>query len=103
MLKNLFKILGLSRSDEGIEKFYTEDTAWDSFVLLCKDEIPSEELTILCGNDVGLAKVIIYHHCQHSEEFIHTKIPALDGLKPIECIVSSNLKNRLKECLLRTH
>ena len=60
-----------------------------------------EELRKLCANDRSLARVIFYHNLTHALEYMHTAIPALKGLTPIECLKSETGTKRLKESLLR--
>jgi hypothetical protein len=87
-----------------LEKYYKEEN-WNDFVKVFEkdQEKSNEELTLIDlinGND-QLARVIFESLGYESLNWVNQRIPALDNMKPIECITNSNLEKRLKVCLMR--
>jgi hypothetical protein len=91
--------------EDGLEKFYAGNDAWEKFAELCKDikTNNTNELLNLLNNDIKLVNVIEWRVRENSLYWIKEKIPALNNLRPIDCIDNGILLNRLKECLLRMH
>ena len=88
-----------------LEKYYTGDEHWNSYAEAfdehwIEDDIQKKLLEKLEG-DIQLAKVINYHLVENSISWLYDNIPALDNLKPIECLKKRNLILRLRECLMR--
>lgn len=88
----------------GLEKHYSGDQAWTAYSILY-DKFWNEnsfqlELLDQLNCKLDIAKVIYGIVELNSLIWIHTKIPALDNLTPVECITNS-LENRLKEMLMR--
>ncbi len=88
-----------------LEQFYKGDDDWKDYVEFyskiwntCnyKDLLLSE-----LGNDLNLAQVVYGILEDESLVWINCNIPALDNLKPVECIDDENLKKRLKVVLTR--
>lgn len=89
-----------------LEQYYSEDDNWTNFVDIAKECFNAEDkfkkslINALNGYS-DIAIVVYYRLESDSLEWIQRKIPALDNLKPIECLQSEKLINRLKECLMR--
>jgi hypothetical protein len=91
---------------EKLEQYYKGDKGWKEYSNnFGNDWIESEfqsELLKQLENKIDLAKVIYYHCSEFSIKWINSKIPALDNLKPVECLKDVELIKRLKVCLMRT-
>ena len=86
-----------------IEQYFDAEN-WSKFSLNFKSKENDPkfiELVSELENDIELANVIYEGFESESLKWINEKIPALDNLTPKECLINSNLKNRLKECLMR--
>lgn len=88
-----------------LEQYYSGDESWENFSNAF-NEVWTEsnfqkQLLSLLDNQTDLAKVIYYHNIESSIEWLYSKIPALDNLKPIECLKDTELTKRLKVCLMR--
>ena len=90
------------KTDE-LENYYCGDDAWENFAEICKniETDNTKKLLELLNNDVKLANVIEYRLSENSLSWITRNIPALNNLKPVDCINDDKLLKRLKECLLR--
>ncbi len=87
--------------DDAFNKFaQTPDAKLDADFLKWKKR---DELINLCKDDLLLSRTIFRIHWKNAITFMSTKIPALDGITPLECLETSTGVDRLKECLLRTH
>ena len=86
-----------------IENYYINDEAWENFAKICKniETKQTKELLTLLNNDIKLVNVIEYRVLENSLDWITRNIPALNNLRPIDCVNDNNLLKRLKECLLR--
>ena len=86
-----------------IENYYINDEAWENFAKICKniETKHTKELLTLLNNDIKLVNVIEYRVLENSLDWITRNIPALNNLRPIDCVNDDNLLKRLKECLLR--
>ena len=92
-----------------LEDYYSGDKAFANLANTPDQELDErfaawperEELLKLCANDHSLARVIFYHNLTHALEYMHTSIPSLEGLTPIECLKSATGTKRLKESLMR--
>lgn len=77
---------------------------WNNYASLFEDNWSnSEEQIILLKALSGNQKIsmVIWGHLENNSMcWIHTKVPALDNLKPVDCIKSSKLKNKLINCLM---
>ena len=87
-----------------LEDHYTGDSAWKNLVAVHRKELalaaPSSELiTALAGHE-DIATVI-ESLVIDPQEWIHRKVPALDGLSAVECTTKPNGVIRLRECLMR--
>ena len=88
-----------------LERYYN-DKEWDNFVGLCSSNWSNSTQQIDLLNTLhglkDIAIVIWTTHNLMSKSWIEKEIPALDDLKPIDCLKDGNLIRRLKVCLLRT-
>jgi argonaute-like protein implicated in RNA metabolism and viral defense len=87
-----------------LEQYFKHEN-WMKFSSLFEN-IPDElemkkELLEILEDDIILANVIYQSLGKHSIKWINNKVPALDNLTPKECLKNIELKNRLKECLMR--
>lgn len=95
-----------------LEQYYSGDDVWDNFVEIAKKEVGSagfntdksilDKLKRKPRDNDDIAYVAYYLFYNDSINWIERRIPALDNLMPIECLVSEELTNRLREVLLRT-
>jgi hypothetical protein len=94
-----------SNSDDCLENYYAGDAAWKKMAELCKGikTRNTKELLNLLDNDINLVNVIEARVGESSLFWIKRKIPALNNLRPVDCINNDTLLKRLKECLLRMH
>lgn len=88
-----------------LEQFYKGDDYWKDYVEFyskiwntCNHK---ELLLSILGNDLNLAQVVYGILKDESLNWINNNVPALDNLKPAECINDENLKKRLKVVLTR--
>lgn len=86
----------------GIEQYFKEEH-WTRYSKLFIEPVDSEQFELLSKQtgDKELAKVIWGTMNNESLNWINKNVPALEGLKPVDCFSTKELKNRLKECLLR--
>jgi hypothetical protein len=87
-----------------LEQYFKPEN-WMKFSRLFEN-IPNEleikkELLEILEDDIILANVIYQVIGENSINWINNKVPALDNLTPKECLKNLELKNRLKECLMR--
>jgi len=89
--------------EDGLENYYAGDDAWEKFAKLCRnvETENTKELLALFNNDVKLVNVIEYRELHNSIYWTKSEIPALNNLRPIDCVNDEMLLKRLKECLLR--
>lgn len=87
-----------------LEQYYPGDESWNQFTSYYRD-LPSTnnllELKKMLNNDEVLAKTIDGLVGQTATSWIMRSIPALDDLRPIDCLNSINLLNRLRTMLMR--
>lgn len=94
-----------------LEDYYSGDDSFYTFARTPDSKLDDEfqrwkrreELITLCKNDILLSRAIFYFHRSKSITFMNSKIAALEGLTPIECLESWSGTDRLKECILRSH
>jgi hypothetical protein len=87
-----------------LEQYFKPEN-WMKFSRLFEN-IPNEleikkELLEILEDDIILANVIYQVIGENSINWINNKVPALENLTPKECLKNLELKNRLKECLMR--
>jgi len=91
----------------GLEQFWKDEdiNGWKKYVQLCEQfwngkdyqldllkELKYEyEIAVVVNHNLGKSALI----------WIYNSIPALENLKPIECLENESLKVRLKMCLWR--
>ncbi|MFA4870746.1 MAG: hypothetical protein WC623_21295 [Pedobacter sp.] len=80
--------------------------AWDTLVNWATETYwtNSESQKLLeqtLKNHTDIAKVMYARLGEESLQWIHRKVPALDGLSPLECLETPELIKRLKEGLSR--
>lgn len=91
-----------------LENYFSGEKTWNKFFEMCNDYNDSQnedfkKLLKYLNNNFELTTVIFFRRGKHSIEWLNSNIPALDNLKPIECLKNEKLILRLKECLLRMH
>lgn len=91
-----------------LEDFYggsEGDEAWREHVVLAQTTWVDSpfQLALLekLKGDRELASVIYAKLGEHSLEWLETKVPALSGRKPINCLGTKNHVLRLRESLMR--
>lgn len=95
-----------------LEQYYSGDDAWYNLVEIAKAEINTPDFNTdknILNNLIeklkyheDIAYVSYYFFYNDSIKWAEREIPILDNLKPIECLDSKELTNRLREALLRT-
>ena len=89
----------------GLENYYSGDTAWTRFASLYADIWEANPITdALCkalNGHVDIAKVIYGKFGSDAMSFLSRPIPALENLSVVACTREPNLVRRLKECLMR--
>jgi hypothetical protein len=97
-----------SRSSEmarNLEQYYPGNEAWSNFVKAIPPEIDryrlKNELVQSLGGDTEIAKVVFFHVGDGAIRWIAEPVPALDGLRPIDCVADQALIRRLKTTLMR--
>ena len=87
-----------------LEAYYTGDAAWHRFVHVHKEanigNVVSDELVAAVGGDADLAAVLSSWPID-ALSWIYQKVPALDGLTPLESLSQPRGVERLRECLMR--
>jgi hypothetical protein len=94
---------------KGLEHYYAGDKDWREFVAVFSEEWKGcpfqEELLDAVGGAVDLA-IVIYYQCGNEYEdcleFMESKVPALNGISPKECLKTDWGIKRLRECLMRS-
>ena len=90
---------------EQLENYYSGDADWKEFSSLFDEQWISSDfqnsLLLKLDNKTDLAKVIYHHFLESSLKWINRKVPALNGLTPLECIQNEDTEMRLRECLMR--
>lgn len=85
---------------------YTEEN-WIRYAELFQDQWDATELQLelleTCNGNVELARVIHFHLADNCIDWMHRKIPALDDMKPVDCLETEDLLKKLKGCLMRFH
>jgi hypothetical protein len=89
-----------------LEDYYSGDAAWAVNVEIARQQYwANSELqkTLLTrvNNDISLAIMIYAKVGDGCLEWLDTRVPALSGRKPINCLSSRNLVLRLREALMR--
>ena len=92
--------------NDQLEDYYCGDEAWANLANLYK-ELPNSNNTFVLkdilkdDNNLLLTKVIEGKVGDVALDWIYRKIPALNNLRPIDCIDSPILYKRLKTMLMR--
>ncbi len=88
-----------------LEEHYLGDENWYNFVSLFKLEwqkCPFKTELVEKLNGMEDLAMVLYGTCLNSSlNWVENKIPALDGLTPIECLKNDSGIKRLKTCLNR--
>jgi len=88
-----------------LEKYYSGDAAFSKYASAFDAEWATcdyrNELLTAFRNNIELAKPICYEFGRDYRDWMLRNIPALDGLRPVDCLDDPQLLNRLKEYLLR--
>ncbi|ELY4323841.1 hypothetical protein QL189_19815 [Cronobacter turicensis] len=89
---------------ENLETEYPGDAEWGIFYRVYEPMYQSQEIVKLAvelGGHKDIATVIYgLLGAEECFEWIHKKIPILDGITPFECIKSVSLMRRLKTALM---
>ncbi|MCW1148234.1 hypothetical protein [Flavobacterium lacisediminis] len=83
-----------------LEKYYSEEN-WKGFSITFQSVNAPNDLIMSLNDDEELAKVIFGILEKDCNNWLNKNIPALDNLKPLECIEEEHLLKRLKVCLTR--
>lgn len=88
-----------------LENYYSGDENWDELEELALKEhrgVPEiAEISKRLGGNLGLACVIYATVGNGAIEWLERKIPALDNIRPLDCINDPLLIKRLREALMR--
>ena len=90
-------------SEDNLENYYAGEDCWENLAKNYEniETMNTKELLNLLNNDIKLVNVIEGIVGNSSIMWIKRNIPALNNMKPIDCINNDFLLIRLKECLLR--
>lgn len=88
-----------------LESYYVGDEAWGRCVEIYSAHYLDDnarELAKKLNNNLDLA-VVIYGKRGLNEAlwWIEREVPALNGVKPIDCLRAPQLLKRLRECVMR--
>lgn len=89
-----------------LERYYCGDDAWNRFCTLFVQHSGHPwvvEASQKLNGHIDLAYVIYGVLGAGYEQWIYQEVPALDDLRPVDCVASSDLVKRLRECLMRIH
>lgn len=90
---------------ETLENYYAGDEAWNDLEALAlkqyKDVPEVQDISEKLGGNLGLASVIYGTIGRRGAEWLDRKVPALDDLRPLDCINDPALIKRLREALMR--
>ncbi|QKJ85717.1 hypothetical protein PMPD1_0745 [Paramixta manurensis] len=89
----------------GLEQYYAGDKKWKSYVDFYAEDYLDDNARLLSeklNGHLDLA-IIIYGKRGIKEAFwwIEQEVPALEGIKPLDCLQTPELLNRLRECVMR--
>ncbi len=88
-----------------LEEDYPGDTAWQAFASLYMQEYEDANCRLLAdslGGQIDIASIIYGKRgIQEALWWIEQSVPALDDLRPIDCLDSPVLLKRLKTALMR--
>lgn len=88
-----------------LEAYYPGDPAWEAFVDVFAEEWKrcafADELLSWCGGHRDIAMAVYGVMGEDARRWMETEIPALDELRPRECIASERLRKRLRSMLMR--
>jgi hypothetical protein len=88
----------------GLEKYYLGDEAFARFSKVFAadwDEFPHKDALLKLVGDIELARPIAHHLGSDFSEWLHSNVPALDDITPMQCLCSKSGIRRLKSCLMR--
>jgi uncharacterized protein (DUF2384 family) len=91
-----------------LENFYAGDIAWFALVELIREDYWQEtqiqkDLLKKVENKIDLAIVIYGRVKNDCLDWVDRKIPALENLRPVDCLNNEFRTLRLRECLMRMH
>ncbi|MEZ5007636.1 MAG: hypothetical protein R2753_05720 [Chitinophagales bacterium] len=90
-----------------LENFYKGDEDWRNRVTvdskLWTNSVSQIELLEKLDNHLDIAIVVNGKLGDSSLSWIDGEIPALENLKPVDCLQSESFMKRLKVCLSRMH
>ena len=88
-----------------LENFYSGDECWFEFAALFETQWAKcsfqRELLEKLGGAEDLAMVIYGTLLGTSMDWVEKEVPALEGLKPVDCLNSESGVRRLRTCLHR--
>jgi hypothetical protein len=94
---------GKNTNKDGLENYFDGEENWKNFAKIYK-KIETEntnELLTLLNHNIELANSIEGLIGNNSVNWLYRHVPALNNLRPIDCINDEKLLKRLKECLMR--
>lgn len=87
-----------------LERYYSGDEALERFCTVFVQYSENSgvvEMSLKLNDHTDLAYVIYGVVGGGYEQWIYGKIPALDELRPVDCVASAALIRRLRQCLMR--
>ncbi|MDN7881330.1 hypothetical protein [Burkholderia aenigmatica] len=88
-----------------LEQYYGGDESWEQFSSLFAKYIDLPEVKELAtdlNGHIDLAYTIYWVAGPESaKEWIDSNVPALDGIRPVDCVNDPELVKRLRVCLMR--
>ncbi|WP_143331226.1 hypothetical protein [Burkholderia aenigmatica] len=88
-----------------LEQYYGGDESWEQFSSLFAKYIDLPEVKELAtdlNGHIDLAYTIYWVAGPKSaKKWIDSNVPALDGIRPVDCVNDPELVKRLRVCLMR--
>ncbi|WP_034912091.1 MULTISPECIES: hypothetical protein [Erwinia] len=89
----------------GLEKYYAGDETWKLSVKIFSEAYLDDNAHLLAEKLNGYLDlaVIIYGKRGIKEAlwWIEQEVPALEGIRPVDCLKDPSLLKRLRECVMR--
>lgn len=89
----------------GLEKYYAGDETWELSVKMFSEAYLDDNAHLLADELNGCLDlaVIIYgkRGIKKALWWIEQEVPALDGIRPVDCLKDPELLKRLRECVMR--
>jgi hypothetical protein len=87
-----------------LEEQYPGDNAWGEFARVSDgfwDQCAFKDELVTNLKDLGLAKAVYMLTSDAALDWVFQGVPALDGLRPVDCLVNPVLVCRLRSMLMR--